>query len=708
VTNNGVEICDGLDNNCNGQVDEGSPGAGQNCNPPLASQPSRWDLGTCRHGTTACTNGNLVCNGYVGPTTEVCDGMDNDCNGIIDDPFNKQSDPSNCGSCGHRCSADFTTGSPHATPGCVSGVCAIAACDAGYYNLDNSYGNGCEYACPSGTPGTPEVCDGIDNDCDGLVDGADSHFCNSAADCPQQALGETCDVVSHRCSFDLQPIANFCAQLGACAGSRPVCTSGSWVCNYGPNVQTTGPNQIIGNETKCDGIDNDCDGCIDESFPQVGLRPDPVGGTCAATPAQACTDSGIGACQGRGTFACNTAGTGVTCNITQAGATPQNEVCDGIDNDCDGLVDEAWDDDPRLVTTQNQRCGGSPCLGVRNATVTVSVSGSNVGVARFESSRPDADRPTSCTSNSQCTGGTQCNTFAHACEKPCTGNNDCPSGVCVTGNTSNFCLPAQGLVSATACTSGASCASGVCLRLFGAASCVSTSGQPLCFCQPAAGTESPRACMVAGAEPWSSITWEQAQFACQLAGMRLCKVSRNGTGAVTADEWGAACAPAGQSYPYGASYNAGTCNGHDFDADSLVSGNQDQPVPTGALLSCTMTAGTGALDMSGNLSEWTDDFRTTLTDGTSRSVYTLRGGGYDQIATGLACGYFERVAPEDFAFPNTGFRCCASACAAGQADCGGGSPCKNLANDVANCGFCGRACTGAQTCCNGRCQATCP
>jgi hypothetical protein len=107
-----------------------------------------------------------------------------------------------------------------------------------------------------------------------------------------------------------------------------------------------------------------------------------VGGTCAATPAQACTDSGIGACQGRGSYICNGAGNGLACNITQPGAQPQQETCNGIDDDCDGLVDENTDD-----AAGTTRCGGQRCLRVVDDMVQVA---SNLYVFRFEASHPDA------------------------------------------------------------------------------------------------------------------------------------------------------------------------------------------------------------------------------------------------------------------------------------------------------------------------------
>jgi MYXO-CTERM domain-containing protein len=76
-----AEVCDGVDNDCNGTVDNG------------------FNLGTpCSVGVGACKNsGNIVCDGNGGatcsvvagqPSTEICDGVDNDCNGTVDDGFN--------------------------------------------------------------------------------------------------------------------------------------------------------------------------------------------------------------------------------------------------------------------------------------------------------------------------------------------------------------------------------------------------------------------------------------------------------------------------------------------------------------------------------------------------------------------------------------------------------------------------------------------
>ena len=76
----------------------------------------------------------------------------------------------------------------------------------------------------------------------------------------------------------------------------------------------------------CDGVDNDCDGKTDEDFN--------IGEIC---------ETGVGACGGKGTWKCDGSGTKAVCDAPTQGGS--KEICDGVDNDCDGQTDETCDDD---------------------------------------------------------------------------------------------------------------------------------------------------------------------------------------------------------------------------------------------------------------------------------------------------------------------------------------------------------------------------
>ncbi len=264
------ELCNGIDDDCDGVVDQGNPEGGGTCGS---------SVGTCREGTLQCSGGGLVCAGSVGPTLDVCDGLDNDCDGTPDQTFDLANDPRNCGVCGRTCSY------PNAIAGCSAGACTLVVCRPGYVNLDHNDANGCEYACtPSGT----EACNGVDDDCDGMIDEG------------------------------VTPPANFCNPNGVCAGTVARCAGTmGFVCDYPDTYQVT--------ETRCDNLDNDCDGLVDEAFPTKG---------------NACNNGGIGACRRDGTLVCNAAMTGVECNAP-TGIAPGTEVCNGLDDDCDGVIDDS-------------------------------------------------------------------------------------------------------------------------------------------------------------------------------------------------------------------------------------------------------------------------------------------------------------------------------------------------------------------------------
>ena len=82
------EVCDGLDNDCDGLVDEGNPGGGQACHTGMP--------GPCASGTTQCQNGVIVCVSNSGPQQETCNHIDDDCDGTVDNGFPNLGQPCTC------------------------------------------------------------------------------------------------------------------------------------------------------------------------------------------------------------------------------------------------------------------------------------------------------------------------------------------------------------------------------------------------------------------------------------------------------------------------------------------------------------------------------------------------------------------------------------------------------------------------------------
>jgi MYXO-CTERM domain-containing protein len=143
-----TEVCDDVDNDCDGLTDTDDPDY-QVPTGPCGGYPA---TGECEPGHWECgpnpNNGNQVeehCVGGQGPTPEVCDGLDNDCNGVTDDVA-------------------------YNPPDCVVPDCTSGCCD-GHWECVNGVDT-----CVPDAVGEPEVCDGLDNDCDLRVD--------EGAECP--------------------------------------------------------------------------------------------------------------------------------------------------------------------------------------------------------------------------------------------------------------------------------------------------------------------------------------------------------------------------------------------------------------------------------------------------------------------------------------------------------------------------------------------
>ncbi len=294
------ELCDGVDNNCNGTVDDG-----------LALYTFYVDADGDGFGSATvatvenCQNvapvgyvdNNLDCNDQnatINPTaTELCDNLDNDCSGGIDDDLTVYSYYTDGDGDGYG-----------ATTAAAFQTCQSTA-PAGYVvnNLD------CNDQDASVNPATAETCDMLDNNCNSLVDEGLTVF-TYYLDADGDGYGVTDGLMS------------------TCQNTTP---TGFATNNLDCNDLDAGINPSAADV--CDEVDNNCDGAVDEGLVVYTYYLDGDGdgfGSPDFPSYMSCiTPTPIGSALNE-----------LDCDDNNPNVNPSAvEIIDGLDNDCDGVID---------------------------------------------------------------------------------------------------------------------------------------------------------------------------------------------------------------------------------------------------------------------------------------------------------------------------------------------------------------------------------
>ena len=326
-----AELCDGIDQNCNGQIDEGSniyyrDEDGDTYGNPLLSIGS------------VCDSSHIP-SGYVNNSSDCNDGVDGFDSTLPGTTYYQDFDRD-------------TQGNP---------AMSIRACaPSGNYDVTNS--NDCDDTNAAVKKGATEVCNSIDDDCDGVTDegflydgaaryapcigigecGAGTVVCAelNTATCStnpngtaSQAVAETCNTKDDDCDGSTDEefnVGGACKNgLGICERSgNKVCSGGVAVCDAVPGL----PNP--GGEIDCNGYDDDCDGDADEGS----------AGTTITFYRDDDNDTyGNAALTVLGKDICGVEGYKATsgdCDDSNAAIHPgAQELCNGIDDNCDGTID---------------------------------------------------------------------------------------------------------------------------------------------------------------------------------------------------------------------------------------------------------------------------------------------------------------------------------------------------------------------------------